>query len=667
MDVEVRPRCVTLEIHSHRTGASLGKASRRKKIEPETPIVTAARPPSTALIALACAALLALGAVPCGPFHAVPKATLWPLLVILCATILAGTPALAGRIPARLKKGTVAEVAGLFVIGSTWLLLKLVGLHASGTDDNIYFYLASRTADGAVPYRDFFFSHPPVHLLVPAAIFKVFGFSIGLAKLIPVMAQTIAGVFLYLTLRRSSVTMAMAGLFIHFMTYQVLMGSTDMNGENIMTMFLWVSAWAVATHRPLIGGIMSALAIGTGMYALAGVVAIGIMAFLDGWKRGVRFVASLLGVLAALFIAFRIIGGPGFTEGVFTYHTRKAVRGVGHESIFQTRNPFLMLKILLTNLAAFLKGDVFTKTFYYHGAIFLLAGVGGAVALLTKTVRKARFDTKNPGHLALVALVACALFMLQWAAVNEVYDFYLVPMFAMTAPAAAYAVYRAYVSICGVSSARGLVLPAAILAAAWMAFPSALHINAKLWPEEQAMKGQEVRYEWRDPEILKGPAQITRALFFADRRERGDVTPFFRHYMWNKSLAFSTAGDIAAHVQSSSGPEDTITGASTLAPLVALLAGRRMSGDEADTNGKRFNSGMLDEKAFIDTVCGDRVAFVISASNSYFPAKKMTEDPDFSSRFEPDRTFMDRRLKHFNEFPITVFRTRQGARCGSRQ
>lgn len=646
----------------------MGKASRRQKMAGQVKPVGAvvAAQPSTVVIACACAVMLALAAVPYGPFHVVPRAELWPLMVLLCLALMAGTPKIAARLPAWLNNGRVAESAGIFVILSTWLLLKLVGLHASGTDDNIYFYLANRMAQGAVPYRDFFFSHPPVHLLVPAALFKIFGFSIGLAKLIPVLAQTVAGLFLYLTLRRASVPMALAGLFIHFSAYQILMGSTDMNGENIMTMFLWISAWAVATRRPILGGLMSALALGTGMYALAGVLAIGTMAFLGGWKRGLRFAVAFAGLFAAQMLTFRIIGGPGFTEGVFTYHTRKQVKAEGHESIFQTRNPFLMLKILLVNLGAFLKSATFLKTLYYHGAIFLLAIAGGVATLRVKGSGKWKFDPANPAHLAAFALLAGLLFLFQWAAVNEVYDFYLVPMLSLLAPAAAYAVYRAISAISAAASPRALVLPATLMLVGWAAVPMAVAINAKLWPEEQSMKGQEVRYEWRDPAILKGPARITKALFFADRRERGDVTPYFRHYMWNKSLTFSTANEIAEHIRQNTGPETTITGASTLAPLVAVLAGRRMSGDEADTNGKRFNSGMLDEGRFIDMICADRVGYVVSAANSYFPYKKMTEDPDLAKLFEPDRTFQDGQLKHFNQFPISLFKVRPGAPCGNR-
>ena len=43
-----------------------------------------------------------------------------------------------------------------------YVILKNYSLHPTVTDDWIYAYLADRMGEGAWPYRDFFFAHPPV-------------------------------------------------------------------------------------------------------------------------------------------------------------------------------------------------------------------------------------------------------------------------------------------------------------------------------------------------------------------------------------------------------------------------------------------------------------------------------------------------------------------------
>ena len=147
----------------------------------------------------------------------------------------------------------LAEVLAVLLIVGSFFLIKIPGIHASGTDDNIYFYMANAFATGQIPYKDFFFSHPPVHLLVPALIFKIFGFSLGLAKSIPVFA-TILPAFSCTWLLGVLVEALPCLHCFHLTAYQVLMASSDMNGENIMTVFGGFSVGYLA-GRPLLAGI----------------------------------------------------------------------------------------------------------------------------------------------------------------------------------------------------------------------------------------------------------------------------------------------------------------------------------------------------------------------------------------------------------------------------
>jgi hypothetical protein len=126
--------------------------------------------------------------------------------------------------------------------------------------------------------------------------------------------------------------------------------------------------------------------------------------------------------------------------------------------------------------------------------------------------------------------------------------------------------------------------------------------------------------------------------------------------VWNKMLTFSTVGAIAEHVRAGSGPDETIMGASTLAPLVALYADRRIAADEADTNAKRFSAGVLTDEALFDAACADGVRFVVVAGRSHFTEDLMSGNPVASASFRLDRTFVDSELVHFRGFPISLYR-----------
>lgn len=627
--------------------------------------------------------LAGLAAIPGGPLDILP----WPLTLGLVLAATAGwglawaDRAGVNTLPPQVRN-VALESVGLLLIGATFLLIKLPGIHASGTDDNIYFYMADAMTRGRMPYRDFFFSHPPVHLLVPAALFGVGGFSVGLAKSIPVVATLLAGLFLYLAARRASRGFALLVLLFYLTTYQVLMAASDMNGENLMAAFLAAGLWSLVAGRPMLAGGMAGLAMGCGLYALAGLLALAVAA---GARRALRrFAAGVTLSFGGVMLAFFAMAPDAFLDGVFRYHLDKPVKASGRTPIFESANPLKVVAALAGNLAAYLGGKDLAKSLYYHAihalglGLFAAAMAGRAVAAWlrapprpdgrprSREPRAGRaplrlglgriLDTTHPDPFAGLAAVATVLFVLQWSAVNETYDFYQVPMLAFMAFLPAWAAWRIFTGVRDASGFRDLVAPLAVLAALCLHVPIAHALSRHLWPSEHAAAGNVVRYAWRDPAVLPGLARAGRALFFADSRVQGRVNPHYRHAIWNKMLTFSTAHEIAAHVRAHTAEDETITGASTLAPLVALLADRRMAGDEADTNGKRFSSGNLTREAFVERICADRVRYVVGAPRSPFSHDFVTGTPGLAGAFVPERTFADPGLVHFREMPIHLYR-----------
>jgi hypothetical protein len=620
-------------------------------------------------------------ALPGGPFAFLPAVLRWPLALLV--TFALARPWLeepGRRLPAWLA--AVGEGLAVTLVLGTYLLLKLVGLHASGTDENVYFYLATRLSQGAVPYRDFFFAHPPVHLLVPAAVFKVTGFHLGVAKAIPVLAQATAGLFLYLTVRRASRSLAGAALLLHLLAYQVLMGSTDMNGENIMTAFLLASFFAATRGRCLLAGVLAGLALGTGLYALAGVLALAIATGFTSRRALGRFGLGVLLTFGGLALLFRILGGPGFVEGVFAYHLAKPVKSE-RVAVFASANPAAILSAYLHNLGAYFGSSEFKKSLYYHAPTFLAALVtiglvvgravhawqrsdGRAVALALLTPRD--LLSASPEGLAKLGLLATILFLAQWAGLNEVYDFYSVPMLALLAIPAAYALWDAFRTVRTARRPVDLRVPALVVAIFSLHLPLADSLSGRLWPDELRDAGQIVRYEWRAPAALRGPAALTRSLFFVDERIKGAIMPPYRHYVWNKLLTFSTLDEIARHVREHTTADETMLGASTIAPLVALQAGRRLANDEADTNNKRFVAGVLTDEQLFARACRDRLRYVIGAPRSHFGPGLMGTFPTARQNFVLEREFADPQLLHGgHSYVIALYRRRDlaGAPAGS--
>jgi hypothetical protein len=651
----------------------------RKRPPPPVKAPPPAPPPAprAALAGAATAGLLLLAAIPGGPLDFLPAALRWPLALCAAAALWLPVAAAAGRpLPARLP--AVLEALGLTAVFGTYLLLKVAGLHPSGTDDNIYFYLAVRTGQGAVPYRDFFFAHPPVHLLVPALVFRLTGFSIGVAKAIPALAQAAAGLCLYLALRRASRGLALAVVALHLTAYQVLMGSTDMNGENLMTAFLAGALLAAVRGRLALAGVLAALGLGSGLYAFAGVLTLAVAAGAAGRRARRRFGAGFGAAFGGLLLVFGLAGGRAFFDGVFAYHLAKPVKGE-RLPVFASANPARILAALARNLADYLGSAELKKSLFFHPAEHLAALLGGGLiaggAIQARVAGRAAAARAllsprdllagTPEGFAKLGLLGTALFLVQWAGLSEVYDFYAVPMLAFTALPAGYALWRAFRLARDAAGWSDLRVPALVTALFALHLPAADALNRSLWPDEQRDAGATVRYEWRDPTALAGLARVTRALFFADERHKGEATPPYRHYLWNKLLAFSSVEEIAAHVRAHTAPDETLTGASTLAPLVALYAGRRLAGDEADTNNKRFAAGMLSDEQLFARACRDRVRYVLAAPRSHFSPAMLAQDRTVTRFFAREREFRDTRLLHHGRsFPITLYRRQDVAGLG---
>src|SRR6266850_1833231 len=139
-----------------------------------------------------------------------------------------------------------------------FLVLKVYASHPAASDENIYFYMSVRTAfDGLWPYRDYFFAHAPLHILISAAVFKVAalvyglfhgspaagvaaltngaswndgGLALTIAKSIPAASALLAGVFVFKGARRAGPVEAAVAAASFLLADQVLRASSHFTG-----------------------------------------------------------------------------------------------------------------------------------------------------------------------------------------------------------------------------------------------------------------------------------------------------------------------------------------------------------------------------------------------------------------------------------------------------
>ena len=578
-----------------------------------------------------------------------------------------------------------AEATAVTVTLALYALLKTHGMRAADGDENIYFYMANLLAHGQLPYRDFFFAHPPVHLIVPAILFKLFGFSLPLAKVIAPLAAAGAGLFAWgLARARLGRLTALFALVAFLFASELLKASTNLTGVNLTLLFIAAGTWAALTERLLLGGVLLGLAASTGFYAIAGFAVLAVALAFTRWRRAARFAGGFALVFGAINLTFWAIGGDAFVDGVYRYHLLKAAKDPAQLPLFGS--PGGPIGAVLHNFAVFLKGQEMTESLTYHGALYwtaVLAPLPLLVRVLHRSVpalgpaapRSRRLlwlldprtlgDGSPESAVRLLYLVAFGFF-LQLAMFKELYDFYFVLPFAALAPLAAFTlVASADLVVEGLARLRDgrpagpALAGVALLALTLAATPIRQAANGTAWPDEQKNAGATVSFTWSEPPHLASLSGVVHLLFWRDHRTKGEVQPGTAHFLWSKKRWFSTAAEIAAHIRDTTPADATILGASTVAPLIALLSDRAIAANEVDTNSKRFKTGLLTVPELFRRACDTKLAILVSSPRSLFAAQTLSRIPLVRRSFTVDGIYDDRALLHGGAQRILLLR-RQG-------
>lgn len=224
----------------------------------------------------------------------------------------------------RLRPAAAAEWSAVALVVLFYAAFKTYAMWLRPGDEHIYFAMARAVAEGAIPYRDFFFAHPPVHLLVPALVFKLFGFSYPVAFWIAPTACLLAGLALWRLLRRFAPPWAAVAALVFFLFGRtVVQSSAHMTGVNIAMAFLLWGAERLAAGRPRQGGSLLALSVLTGLYTLP--AALGILVCLGILRPAALRRAAVMFLLVGLgtFVSLDLVSGGALFEQVVWYQRAK--------------------------------------------------------------------------------------------------------------------------------------------------------------------------------------------------------------------------------------------------------------------------------------------------------------------------------------------------------
>lgn len=641
-----------------------------------------------------------------------PKPATWLALLALAAFALVGHAASAGvALTLVVLTGTALSAAALLIalhrsasleewrpgweplavaaIVGLYLILKTAGLGYSTTDESLYYYAGKVWAEGKWPYRDYFFSHPPLHVAPLALLYKLFGYHFVLGKWLSAFESLMACLAVWRIGRHVSGPAAgVVALGMALLATETLQSSTNLTGVTGTSMWLWWGVWAaIVARKPFVSGALMGAAASTGFYSIAAALAIMLLHALQPWKgvspqrhAFVRSAAGFFAIWGGLALICYAMGGDQYVKGVYAYHFAKKAKLEGFTPM--TENPFGVLP----NFFLMLKAKDFLAFFYYHAAHLWLGFLLPVLMLVRKYVadrRQADGDVAlgpildprrwwTDGPPVLLAWAVSLALLLEFAQFKERYDFYyamFVPGLAVlsaTALADMGRLWRAVIED-GKDSARLAAVVTGLIFLAWV--PINLQVDRAAFPSEFKRSkdtqgaGERLKYDWFANPAPEAFSQLTQAFAWKGWRVRGSLETGINHYLWNKKRWFSQAEAIADYIKANAKPGETMTGASDYAPLIALLSGMKMSGDHVDTNSKVFTTGTIPVSQFWDEACADGLTWVIIAPRSYFTDKDFARRPTSKDQFALDKAFVDDKLRHWKTETIEVWKRKTDGPC----
>ncbi len=382
--------------------------------------------------------------------------------------------------------------------------------------------------------------------------------------------------------------------------------STHWTGINLAVMWMVIGLWALLRGRTAAAGVLFALAVGTGNCALPAAVMGGLLACLQGRRAGGRYVIGFIVPWLAIQLAGLLLGGRGYVDSVYRYHFIKPAGGGVALGLF--------FQVLTTNLLLFVGAALGVVLAELDHFLSRVTGCGEPSepqarigAGLNGLWRKWREELLGDGARGLARIgglwaVGYVLFIFT---LPTVFQFYFLPMFPGLALAAGFAAervmchgWRLAVSDrrdrrrrhpqwgepqCG-EAAR--VLGTAVLVSGCV---YALRVPLQRVLVPAYVRGVDVPMQWSDSPLPINA--FVRWCCWDDVARAGASRGTLHETLYHESRYFEQAETLADYLRRHTSPGQVLFGDSSTAGLVALLAGRRLAADCADTNIMRFSSG----------------------------------------------------------------------------
>ena len=313
-----------------------------------------------------------------------------------------------------------SEWVALAILLAVFAALKISALAPHFADGWTYFYFGKLVVAGELPYRDFFYSSPPLLPFFAGALHAIFGFKIALADFLPTIFSLVDAILIFILVKKSAPKFALVAVGAFLFSF-LNFATTDYFSEAHPLATLALAGLVFFDREKFFcSGIFFGLAGLTKIYGILPAIFLPILLFREPRKLK-NFAAGIAASFAIPNLIFYFWLGREYLDLVFFNHLDKTA-GIEKSAIFGffARKDFFLLATaplffaaknfkkvrapLLAAAALALFYFAFADIYYLYLKIFL-AIFAAALAILL-----AEIPNKKIASLVLIFVGANSLF-----------------------------------------------------------------------------------------------------------------------------------------------------------------------------------------------------------------------------------------------------------------
>ena len=523
---------------------------------------------------------------------------------------------------------TVAQWWPFVLVGAAtalFVVLKLYAINVVIGDEHLYFNMAVLVNKGLIPHRDFFYTHPPLHLYLAVWAFKLFGYSLALGKALTSGALLVGGLLIFAVGRRAlGAAEGAVACAIFLLSFDPLRISSHFTGGNETFAFAMIGLWLAHLDRPLLAGIAFGLGALVAIYIVPGAAAVALMLAWRSRRAAIRFLVAAAAVALCGNLLLYAYAGWDFIYQVYLTQFQKGKEGSLVEYTLYNRLGYIMYENRMLTAGA------------VAGVVLLALDVRSRLAQAPR--RRLWQDRRGEALLLFVAWFTLYwLFYFSIKLQHAYYFLFIMPVFAWFSAFAYVEMGRGLVRIVRPAVAApstepratrrrpttpqhagrfAPLIPAAVglvLTLANIGVLDALYVPFALRRYGTGV----TRYTWRPLRHLPGVDAWVRGAFWQPQDTVLQPPRFgIGKYLQHESDQIVVADQIYAAVKQHSTPDETIFGEVGLVALVSSETGRRVAANLVDTSSYRISYGLSRVEDWIAAIDADRVRLLVVRQNT---------------------------------------------------